>query len=70
MVNRVRKAAEEHMPKSETLPDVGDIPSVLTTTHEGEFLILCPFLAVETMRNYDGHRNCSTQCHQAAQPSC
>ena len=28
MVNRVRRAAEEHKPTPKTLPDVGDIPSV------------------------------------------
>ena len=39
MVNRVRKATEEHMPTPKTLPDVGDNPSVLTTTHEGEFFL-------------------------------
>ena len=39
MVNRVRKAAEEHMPTPKTLPDVGDVPRVLTTTHEVEFFL-------------------------------
>ena len=38
-VNRVRKATEEHIHTPKTLPDVGDIPSVLTTTHEGELFL-------------------------------
>ena len=33
------KVAEEHMPTPESLHDVGDIPNLLTTTHEGELFL-------------------------------
>ena len=49
LVNRVKKAADEHMPTPKTLPDVGDIPSVLTTTPKGEL-----FLHFDSGAHYKG----------------